>query len=408
LIQSPPLLATILLASNRPKHAILVLLGSALQFIGVINPFYLPVILIPVVVIASLRQCTPNNNSIRIAGALLIAINILPTLLPQKSPLAQQSLAYPYRIDVAKYSEFSSEGTTYASIDDHGEPDSAQIMVLEHDPPHGLATHNWSQSRLWTENQYFGAPLLRIATGLDGFLYSNLGCRVDGSRFRLLGEGHRTEHNSLVSKKSGQLVFSDSDFLINCAIGYQKNLIEALFERFSLAQAILLGTAFSCALSFWKCTKSFGIPIASVVALAACIAIYKQPVDIRICSSNAPWPHSKGVGGIGSEIEQESGIKTVSRYGKAQILAIARGSSATRRTEKVIVMEGNTSVIIGSTTYEAIDLPQGEVDGIIDAIPIRKQGSSETGKCIQKSGNVTLIGTNSARSNSKTIHAAAE
>jgi hypothetical protein len=146
----------------------------------------------------------------------------------------------------------------------------------------------------------------------------------------------------------------------------------------------------------------------ATVLLTACIAINFQTVDIRICDNQSPWPHSKGIGGIGSDVSDDSGIKTVSRSGRAQILGIARNAFGSHRNEKVIVMEGGSSVKIGQTTYEALDLPLGESDGIIDAIPIRRIGSDDLGKCLQKIESIVLIGTNSARSNSKTIYDAAK
>jgi hypothetical protein len=350
----------------------------------------------------------PKTQVIHIVTLLLLIVGILPTLTPQKSPLGHQGFAFPYRIDVAKRSNTISAASTYTSIDDHGDYTSAKVVVLEHDPPHRIATHNWSQKRLWSENQYFGAPLLRIATELDGFLYSNLGCRVDGLRIRLLGEGHRSEHNSILSKRSGQLFFSDSDMLNNGAIGYQKNLTEALFQRFSIAHGILVTSCACLILALWSRTKPFALPIMAICLLTICIAINLQTVDIRICDRQSPWPHSKGIGGIGAEISEETGIKTVSRNGKAKILAIARNASGSHRDEKVIVMEGSSFVKIGNTTYEALDLPMGNSDGIVDAIPIRQVGCDTPGKCLQKVGDFILIGTNSARTNSKLIYDAAK
>ncbi len=407
LIQSPPLLAAILFYGKKPKHGVLVILGSALQLIGGFNPFYIPIILIPGIVLATWAW-TPKNRLIQIATLLLLAVGILPSLAPQKSPMGHQGFAFPYRIEIAKRPGTIQAKSTYTSIDDHGDFESAQVLVLEHDPPHVIATHNWSQSRLWSQNQYFGAALLRIATGLDGFLYSNLGCRVDGPRIRLLGEGHRTEHNSIISKRSGQLVFSDSDCLNNGAVGYQKNLADALFLRFSIAHGILLGTAVCFILTLWNRTSVIALPLMATVLLTACIAINFQTVDIRICDNQSPWPHSKGIGGVGSDVSGESGIKTVARSGRAEILGIARNAFGTHRNEKVVVMEGGSTVKIGQTTYEALDLPLGESDGIIDAIPIRRTGSDDPGKCLQKIGSILLIGTNSARSNCKTIYNAAK
>ena len=406
LIQSPALLSTIFFASSRPKHAVLVLLGSALQFIGQINPFYLPVILMPMVVIVSMERLRPQENVLKVAGLLLLSINVLPTLFPQSAPQGHKRFDFPYQIDIANHTDGSDSAETYTSIDDSGKTKSAQILVLEHDAPKNLATLNWIQKRSWVENQYFGAPLFRIATSLDGFLYSNLGCKIDGSSFRYLGEAHQKENNDFISSKSGKILYSDSDFLLNGAIGYQDNLIKSLFGRFSLAQVILLGTVISCLLSLWSLTKSYAVPVAVVVALIALIMMHSKAVDIRISSSSAPWPHSKGIGGIGSEVEKLLGIKIVSRHGRAQILAIGRGSTATVYTEKVVVMEGSSSVVIGGITYEALDLPQGNVDGIVNALPIRKKGATDNGKSIQKIGEITLIGTNSARSNSKIIYAA--
>jgi hypothetical protein len=405
LIQSPALLSTILFAGNRPKHAVLVLLGSALQFVGQINPFYLPVILIPIVAIVSMARLKCHDKCLQVATIFLLSINILPTLFPQSTPQGHKGFEFPYQIEIAEHTNRSDNVKCYTSIDNYGDIDSAKILILEHDAPKDMASHNWIQRRSWTQNQYFGAPLFRIATSLDGFLYSNLGCRIDGSSFRYLGEAHREEHNDFISKKSGQIVFSDSDFLLNGSIGYQDNLIKSIFCRFSIAQLILLGTALSCAFSLWKITKSFAMPVAGIVALVSIIMMHSKTIDVRISSSSAPWPHSKGIGGLGSEIDETSGIKIVSRHGRAQILAIGRGSEATICIEKVVVMEGNSSVIIDGITYEALDLPQGNVEGIINAIPIRKKGETDNGKCIQKIGKITLIGTNSARSNSKIIYA---
>jgi hypothetical protein len=69
-------------------------------------------------------------------------------------------------------------------------------------------------------------------------------------------------------------------------------------------------------------------------------------------------------------------------------------------------MEGRSKVKIGSAVFEALDLPLGEKDGIIDAIPVRRQGDSE-GACVQDWQGVVIIGTNSARKNWKAIHEAA-
>jgi hypothetical protein len=112
------------------------------------------------------------------------------------------------------------------------------------------------------------------------------------------------------------------------------------------------------------------------------------------------------VGGIASEFIGDYGVKTVARSGCAQVLGIARNSTGTHRNEKVIVLEGGSSVKIDNVTYEALDLPIGEAEGIIDAIPLRQKGEKHMGKCVQKIGNIMLIGTNSAKSNSKAIYEA--
>jgi hypothetical protein len=403
LMQSPMLIATILLAHDQTKSALLVLLGSALQLIGGYNPFYLPLYLLPFAFAAASNFLILGCNISKALGILLVAINIAPTLFPQQPPKGHQDFAAAYQIDIAR--EYgATAGNTYTSIDDHGDHKSAKVMVLEHDPRHGLASHNWSQKRLWTENQYFGAPLLRIAAALDGFLYSNLGCRVDGLRLRLLGEAHASEHNHHISKRSGKLVFSDSDYLTNGAIGYQKNLTNALFSKFSLAHAIMLSTAICCCVSLFAEGRKIGLLFTVAVSLATCLTFHIQSVDIRVCDKGPPWPHSKGVGGIASALVDDYGIKSVARRGRAQVLGVARNSSATHQNEKVIVLEGGASVKVGNDTYEALDLPMGLSDGIIDAIPLRKKGENHLGKCIQKFGSVVLIGTNSARSNAKAIY----
>jgi hypothetical protein len=140
------------------------------------------------------------------------------------------------------------------------------------------------------------------------------------------------------------------------------------------------------------------------VALANCLTVHIQSVDIRVCDTGSPWPHSKGVGGIASALVDDYGIKSVARRGRAQVLGVARNSSATHQNEKVIFLEGGASVKIGNVTFEALDLPMGLSDGIIDAIPLRKKGENHLGKCIQEFGNIVLIGTNSARSNAKAIY----
>jgi hypothetical protein len=403
LMQSPMLIATILLAHDQTKSALLVLLGSALQLIGGYNPFYLPLYLVPFAFAAASNFLVLGRNISKALGILLIAINISPTLFPQQPPKGHQDFAVAYQIDIARQYGATAENT-YTSIDDHGDHKSAKVMVLEHDPLHGLASHNWSQKRLWTENQYFGAPLLRIAAALDGFLYSNLGCRVDGLRLRLLGEAHASEHNHHISKRHGKLVFSDSDYLTNGAIGYQKNLTSGLFSKFSLAHAILLSTAICCGVSLFVKDRKIGLLFTVAVALATCLTVHIQSLDIRLCDTGSPWPHSKGVGGIASVLVDDYGIKSVARRGRAQVLGVARNSSATHQNEKVIVLEGGASVKIGNVTYEALDLPMGLSEGIIDAIPLRKKGENHLGKCIQKFGNIVLIGTNSARSNAKAIY----
>lgn len=403
LIQSPPLLGCILFFGNKPKLAVLALMGSVLQLIGGFNPFYIPFILIPFVLLASWTWI-PDIKLIKICTVILLSALITPTLIPQKLPIGHQKFAYPYRIEIAKRHGNRKATSTYTSIDDNGNYNTAKVLVLEHDPLHGLATHNWSQKRLWSENQYFGAPLFRIAVGLDGYLYSNLGCRIDNSTIRLLGEGYGSEHNSIISKRTGQLIFSDSDMLNNAAVGYQKNLVSALFDRFSIAHGILLTSCVCLILAFWSSTKTFSLPILAISLLAACIAINLQTVDIRICDNKPLWPHAKGIGGIGCEITELTGIKTVSRRGRAQILGIARNASGSHSAEKVIVMEGASSVKIGETIYEALDLPMGISEGVIDAIPIRKVGSETLGKCRQKIGDLTIIGTNSARLNSNIIY----
>jgi len=407
IMQASPLFAAVLVYVNRPKHAVLVLVGSALQLLPGFNPFFIPLALFPLAIIASLNRWVPSQRLTFAAAAGLLLLNISPTLLPQEAPVGHQSFEYPYRIDIAKRLVGGIKTNTYTSIDDHGAPNDATILVLEHDPPHGLATHNWTQNRLWSENYYFGAPLLRIATRLDGFLYANLGCRVDKPSIRLLGEAHRTEFNSFISKKSGKLVFSDSDFLNNGAVGYQQHLHDALFKPFSIAHVILFGSASALVLALFSRTrKAVPLIVLGILITVSAHERYRQ-IDIRISADQALWPHSKGVAGIGSEITEETGIKTVSRSGKATILGVSRDGKATHRDEKVIVMEGNSTVTVGGITFEALDLPMGESDGIIDAIPIQKVGSTDPRKCLLKIGNVTLIGTNSARLNSTLIYEAA-
>ena len=408
LMQAAALIAAILLFCNRPKHAVVVLLGSTLQMLGGINPYYIPLILVPFTAIALIPKWNLPKKLTTTAVLFLLSLNLVPTLLPQEAPQGHQSFAFPYRIDVARNFQKGADHNTYTSIDDHGDPQSATVQVLEHDPPHNLATHNWSQKRLWTQNQYFGAPLYRIAAALDGFLYSNLGCRVNGPRLRLLGEAHRDEHNSIISSKNGKLVFSDSDFLNNGATGYQNQLNTALFNRFSIAHVILFGTAIAVLLATTAKAKVTVLPLITALALTTWFLMNHQKIDVRICATQAIWPHSKGVGGIGSEVTQETGIIMVARQGNARILAVGRDTNASLKSEKVIVMEGNSTVKVGNSTYEALDLPMGESEGIIDAIPIRKVGSKDSGKAILRTENVTMIGTNSARGNLKQIHDAAK
>jgi len=402
LIQSPFLISALLLYHKKPCHAILVLTGSALQLCGGINPFYLPLFLIPMVLIIVLKA---NWGKVHTpAVAILAIINLLPAIIPYKTPLAHQGFAFPYKIDSEIIAPDSKSGTTYSSIDDQGNRETAEILVLEHDPPHGFATCNWSQKRLWFQNQYYGTVLLRIATSLDGYVYSNIGCQVNNDGLRLLGEAHQKEHNSFISKSSGKLIFSDSDFLTNAAIGYQAHLARSLFCRFSLAHGILFGTVISCLLVLSAKGRNASIILLAVTSIAACGAINTQRVDVRVVANHALWPHSNGVGGIASEVERDREIKTIGRTGHARILAIGRDASATHNHEKVIVMEGSSRVKIGSTWYEALDLPQGEVDGIIDAIPIRQVDGNVDAKCKQLVNGAVLIGTNSARKNSKVIY----
>lgn len=408
LMQSPFLLAAILLQGKRPSHAILVLFGSALQLLGGFNPFYLPLILLPMGILSLFHTWAGECRSFKAVAFTLLIVNIAPAIIPLKAPEAHQGFAFPYRVDIAKMAGVSNPGTTYSSIDDHGDLVNSEVLVLEHDPAHGLAKFNWSQQRLWPQNQYYGSVLLRIAAGLDGYLYSNLGCRVENSGLRLLGEAHRSEYNSFISKSSGKLIFSDSDFLNNGAIGYQEHLTDALFRRFSYAHSILFGTAICFLLSLWNCTKTAAMILLATISIATCVALKNHKIDIRIIDDRAPWPHSQGIGGIASEVNAEQGILTVGRIGRARILGIARDATATQKNEKVIVMEGGSIVNIGSATFEALDYPLGKADGITDAIPIREIGSKDLGKCIQKTGNTILIGTNSARLNWKTIYDASK
>ena len=408
LIQSPPLLAAIFLCSKRPATAVLVLLGSAVQLIGGFNPYYLPLVLLPAAVFSLWKPKAVERPAFKGIATAMLLINLFPAFLITKSPEAHQGFAFPYRVDIAKMPGVLPPGNTYSSIDDHGDIAGSEIQVLEHDPGHGLAQFNWSQQRLWTQNQYYGSALLRIATELDGFLYSNLGCRVDNPDIRWLGEAHRSEYNSLIGKKGGKLVFSDSDFLTNGAIGYQKQLANAMFHRFSFAHFILFGTSIGFLLALWPRTRTVAMILLATVSISACIGLHNQVIDIRIVDDNAPWPHAKGIGGIGAEVDADRGIMTVARAGRARILGIGRDCSATHRDEKVIVMEGGSTVKIGSITFHALDLPLGNTDGITDAIPVRELGSNEPGKCIQKSGKIVLIGTNSARENWKAIYDASK
>lgn len=408
LIQSPFLLAAVFLHARRTTQAILILLGSALQLFAGFNPFYLPLFLLPLAIWALFYKRPADCKAAKAVVIALVFANIAPALVPQKAPVAQQSFEFPYRIDVAKNTEDVTRGKTYSSIDDHGDRVNADILVLEHDPGHGFATFNWSQKRLWTQNQYYGSALLRIATSLDGYLFSNLGCRVVNSGMRLLGEAHQGEFNSFISKSTGKLIFSDSDFLTNGAIGYQDHLAHALFRRFSYAHLILYGTAIGLMLALWKKTGTTAMIMLAALSVSALFALHNRAVDIRIVDDRAPWPHSHGIGGIASAVDQEQGIQTVGRMGNARILGIARDSSATHKSENVIVMEGGARVTVDGITFEASDYPLGLSDGIIDAIPIRRVGSEKTGRCILKTEHTTLIGTNSARMNWKRINDASK
>jgi hypothetical protein len=408
LMQCPFLISAILIYTKRPEKSALVMLGSALQLIGSLNPFYIPLFLLFPIGLTLWRPIKLQSHTFNATILALVLINLFPAFTHTRSPEAHQGFAFPYRIDIAKMQGVNPPGATYSSIDNHGDIATSEIQVLEHDPKHGLATFNWSQRRLWPENQYYGSVLLRIACELDGFLYSNLGCRVDHSSIRLLGEAHQTEYNSFISKKFGKLVFSDSDPLNNGAIGYQQHLFSALFQKYSLAHFILIGCSFACLLTLIPRTKSSGIYLLAIISITVCMQMYNQSIDVRIVDDRAPWPHSKGVGGIASELDEKSGIITVGRTGRAKILAIARGMHAQLLNEKVVVMEGDASVKIGSKVYEALDLPLGEFNGILDSIPIRERGTHGPGQCIQKVEGITLIGTNSARINHKSIYDAAK
>lgn len=403
LIQASSLLAAILLMGGRTRNALFCLLGSTLQIVLPINPFYLPIVLFVFQVPFLFGKLHLPKRYLQWPIVVLLLINLIPALLPATAPLAHQEFPYPYRVDTGKWIDVVNKGISYSSMDDAGDLINASVYVLEHDPPHNLTQSNWQQQRLWCQNQYFGAEFLKIAAVLDGFVFSNLGCRINHRGLRLLGEAHDGEHNEFISRNLDRVIFSDSDFLTNGACGYQLNLINSLFRHISIAHFIFFSASLSCfALLFSNNTIMVGA-LMSITTIFPLVFTKNSKVDIKIIDNHAIWPHSPGVGGLGMDVDENTGIRSVSRNGKSQVLGIARDCTADYSGEKLIFMEGGSKIQINGVTFTSLDHPMGEEDGITDAIPIRNS-YDQTEKSRQKINDVILIGTNSARKNWRLIY----
>ena len=402
ILQCELFLVALLIISGKPFIGLILCLCTLSQMIGCINPFYIPAFGILFSLLLVLNKDKVNKIS---KTCLWVSISILAytAFLQIPIPQGQSSFAFPYQIDPSSFIGKPYTSETYTSIDNKGDWKSAKVLVLEHDAPEPLRKFNWSQKRLWTENQLFGTPVLRIAVALDGYLFSNLGSRVDNSFFRFLGEAHYGESNSFISMKKGQFIFSDSDFLTNGAIGYQSNLINSLFQSYSLSHLIFL---FSVICSFLSLILPSPWLLITCIAITSTISIavpFFTRCDVRIVSNTPIWPHSQGVFGLGNEPHEKDTVITTARYGQAKVLGVARNAIANHLSEKVVVLEGGAKVKIGDQVWQALDLPLGECDGIIDALPLQQIGAESKLQPRATANGVLIIGTNSARKNSEEI-----
>ncbi len=327
---------------------------------------------------------------------MLLGVITVPT------PSGQNNFAFKYRINISDIFN-TTKALTYTSIDNKGDKEKSEVYIIEHDSDL-TDNQNWIQSRKWTSNYLYGSETLRTASRLDGYLFSNIGSHISNASLRLLGDATYNDKNSYLSIDSKAYYFSDSDFLTNSAVGYQKNLIESIFTLFSYSHILLFGLAVSCIIALFQHNHTH-LLLYNILLLICFTYFYNiQKTSVKIISDREIWPHSNGIGGIGMEVNDKTGIIYISKYGQGQILCIGRNTFGKHSGEKVIVLEGGAKVNIDGETWVAPDYPLGENQGIKDALPVTREGEKIGSNSIVHVNDVCIIGTNSARINIDAIY----
>lgn len=395
IFQSNVFIASLLICFKHYKLTIIALASNLIQCIGHINPIYTPIYLLIIYIIISCIHI--KTIYLKCFIVLFLILNTFLNIIVIPSPKSQQAFDYKYRIDISDITRKDS-AKTYTSIDNSGSMDNSEVYILEHDSIK-KTDGNWFQGRKWINTYLYGSELLRIATRMDGYLFSNLGSHIKAPSIRLLGEASYKTSNSYISIIKNSFYFSDSDFLTNSAVGYHKNLLESLFQRFSLSHVIIFGSVLSCIIGLTNIKNTF-LLFWNIALITIVVYIHSnQRINIKIVSDRDIWPHSNGVSGIGMEVNKKTGIKYTSKQGKADLLGIERYNTGIYNGEKVVILEGGAKVIINGITVTAPDYPLGENQGIIDAIPLlRSDIENESNSDISING-VRVIGTNSARLN---------
>lgn len=280
-----------------------------------------------------------------------------------------------------RYTQVKGKGTIYLDHDAHTQWDSGTFQ----------------QKRPWSINIPVGSEMLRRAVYRDGCLICNIGAILCQRNAKFIaGVYHGNTIIPLILNSDGRLVLGDSDFVVNCLVPYQRNLIRYLTGDDVFNRLFHFVCGFLLVFSYFSKT---GVLVVASLIIVFDIYIVNMPVDghVRYVGRSHKWAHTDLGEGV-VRVLQQQGINAVFGNRNTTILVVGGNYSTRIKDEKIVVLEPGASVSIGGAIYAADVLPLGNSDGVVDARYIVKNKNNTNRSKLDINGvRIIATGTPSAQ-----------
>ena len=292
-----------------------------------------------------------------------------------------------------------SNGQIVYDNDSYREVVNKGTLYLDHDAKCQWDSGNFSQNRPWGHNLPIGSEIFRKAILQDGTWISNLGASLTCSNSNFIGGLFQdNELIPLIIKHDGELIFGDSDAVIDCLAPYQKHLISYLAGTNNKIRCFHLGCAICLiVVNFWASPIFIILP-----CLVNFITVYlPYQGDVRYIGKSHKWAHTELGEGI-VRVLQQHGVNVVFGNSGTRVLVVGTDYSASLSGEKVVILEPGAEIIIDGVQYCADITPLGQHDGVKDARRIIVDGVISNSSILYKDG-VRIIATGTPTAQEKEL-----